>query len=151
MDTPRLLCEGGGHEFDFEYVDKATSELLLDKFADMSAYDFNYEESAIWSPLNPRVYNYTNTYLSEIKPKKKKQQKPKPQGKLMRRLFKRSSRMLPLNSSASSFASAQKAHSWTRLLRVASRCFKSGRPSLSSSSLRFLNLPKEISLSEHLH
>ncbi|KAH9313776.1 hypothetical protein KI387_022403 [Taxus chinensis] len=153
MGTPRIEYGGGGgggEEFEFEYVDRATSEMLLDKFADMSAYDFNYEESAIWSPLNPSLYNYTNTYLSEIKPKKKKQ-KQKQQGKLMKRFFRRSSRTLPLNSSSSSFfASAQKAQAWTRLLRVASRCFKGGRPSLSSS-MRFLHLPNEISLSESLH
>jgi hypothetical protein len=37
-----------------EYLHPAMTHELLDKFPDSSAFDFNYSQSSIWSPLLPR-------------------------------------------------------------------------------------------------
>lgn len=37
-----------------EYVESPIGEELLSKFADTSAFDFDYSQSSIWSPLLPR-------------------------------------------------------------------------------------------------
>ncbi|KAK9285214.1 hypothetical protein L1049_024402 [Liquidambar formosana] len=39
-----------------EYVEESTSRELLCKFPDNSAFDFDYSQSSIWSPLVPRAY-----------------------------------------------------------------------------------------------
>ncbi|CAL1352173.1 unnamed protein product [Linum trigynum] len=41
-----------------EYLQPLMSKELLVKFPDNSAFDFNYSESSIWSPLVPRIHNY---------------------------------------------------------------------------------------------
>ncbi|XP_074308981.1 uncharacterized protein LOC141643643 [Silene latifolia] len=39
------------------YVNPTMSNNLLDKFPDYSAFGFDYSQSAIWSPLVPRVHS----------------------------------------------------------------------------------------------
>lgn len=39
-----------------EYLEPLMSKELLCKFPDNSAFDFNYSQSSIWSPLVPRAY-----------------------------------------------------------------------------------------------
>ena len=39
-----------------EYVESAMAEELLCKFPDTSAFDFDYSQSSIWSPLLPRPH-----------------------------------------------------------------------------------------------
>lgn len=127
---------------DVQYVDKATSDQLLDKFSDISIYGFDYLQSGIWSPLRP-VYNVS----ADVKTSKKKKKKHRHQlvngsHRFLRQLFVTS--RPPFNCSVSS-ASAHKGPALSRLLRVASRCFKA-RPSLQSSSLH-LRLPKHMNTS----
>ncbi|OAY43412.1 uncharacterized protein LOC110621640 [Manihot esculenta] len=40
-----------------EYLQPLMSKELLFKFPDNSAYDFDYTQSSIWSPLVPRIHN----------------------------------------------------------------------------------------------
>ncbi|KAL0545885.1 hypothetical protein IC582_015782 [Cucumis melo] len=40
-----------------EYLEPLMSKELLCKFPDNSAFDFDYSQSTIWSPLVPRPYN----------------------------------------------------------------------------------------------
>ncbi|XP_051115320.1 uncharacterized protein LOC127240604 [Andrographis paniculata] len=40
-----------------EYLESAMSRDLLCKFPDNSAFDFDYTQSSIWSPLLPRPHN----------------------------------------------------------------------------------------------
>ncbi|XP_038898299.1 uncharacterized protein LOC120085999 [Benincasa hispida] len=40
-----------------EYLEPFMSKQLLCKFPDNSAFDFNYSQSTIWSPLVPRPYH----------------------------------------------------------------------------------------------
>lgn len=40
-----------------EYLEPMMSRELLCKFPDNSAFDFDYSQSSIWSPLIPRVYS----------------------------------------------------------------------------------------------
>lgn len=123
---------------DVQYVDKATSDQLLDKFSDISIYGFDYLQSGIWSPLRP-VYSVSAD--SKTSKKKKQQQRQLVNGshRLIRKLFKTT--RLSFNSSLSS-SSTHKGPALSRALRVASRCFKA-RPSLHSSSMH-LRLPKNM-------
>lgn len=40
-----------------EYLEPLMSKELLRKFPDNTAYDFDYTQSSIWSPLVPRAYS----------------------------------------------------------------------------------------------
>ncbi|VFQ70413.1 unnamed protein product [Cuscuta campestris] len=50
MDAPG----GAAAVITVEYLETARSRDLLSKFPDNSAFDFDYSQSAIWSPLVPR-------------------------------------------------------------------------------------------------
>jgi hypothetical protein len=89
---------------DVQYVDKATSDQLLDKFSDISIYGFDYLQSGIWSPLRP-VYNVSTDAKTSKKKKKHHHQLVNGSHRLLRQLFKTT--RLPFNSSLSS-ASAHK-------------------------------------------
>ncbi|KAF3325476.1 hypothetical protein FCM35_KLT10547 [Carex littledalei] len=47
-----------------EYLHPAMTHELLDKFPDSSAYDFDYSQSSIWSPLLPRGNHQRCSVLS---------------------------------------------------------------------------------------
>lgn len=51
-----------------EYLEPSMSRDLLCKFPDNSAFDFDYEQSGIWSPLVPR----TSLSLSALSAEKRK-------------------------------------------------------------------------------
>ncbi|CAN1175017.1 hypothetical protein LINPERPRIM_LOCUS10289 [Linum perenne] len=48
-----------------EYLQPVMSKELLVKFPDNSAFDFNYSESSIWSPLVPRIHNFGGGFLPD--------------------------------------------------------------------------------------
>uniref|UniRef100_A0A803QIR1 Uncharacterized protein n=1 Tax=Cannabis sativa TaxID=3483 RepID=A0A803QIR1_CANSA len=43
-----------------EYLEPLMSKELLCKFPDNSAFDFDYSQSSIWSPLVPRPYSHAD-------------------------------------------------------------------------------------------
>ncbi|XP_062104812.1 uncharacterized protein LOC133816199 [Humulus lupulus] len=43
-----------------EYLEPLMSKELLCKFPDNSAFDFDYSQSSIWSPLVPRAYSHVD-------------------------------------------------------------------------------------------
>lgn len=60
IERNRLLTAMSfGSSTKMEYLEPLMSKELLCKFPDNSAFDFNYSQSAIWSPLVPRPYNST--------------------------------------------------------------------------------------------
>ncbi|CAL1385914.1 unnamed protein product [Linum trigynum] len=67
--------DGGGEEREgflssncrvVEYLQPLMSKELLVKFPDNSAFDFNYLESSIWSPLVPRIHNFGGGFQSDL-------------------------------------------------------------------------------------
>lgn len=81
-----------------QYVNRETSDKLLDKYADISIYGFDYLQSATWSPLRP-IYN---VYADATTSKKKhhRHQHVNRSHKLLGHIFKKS--RPPSNSSISS-------------------------------------------------
>ncbi|CAK9175555.1 unnamed protein product [Ilex paraguariensis] len=49
-------CGGGGAVVVVEYLESSMSRELLCKFPDNSAFDFDYSQSSLWSPLVPRPF-----------------------------------------------------------------------------------------------
>ncbi|KAF5198499.1 hypothetical protein FRX31_011923 [Thalictrum thalictroides] len=54
-----------------EYLHESMSQQLLCKFPDQSAFDFDYTQSGIWSPLLPRGANFTLSDVSSLDLKRK--------------------------------------------------------------------------------
>ncbi|KAG9157153.1 hypothetical protein Leryth_025714 [Lithospermum erythrorhizon] len=52
---------GGGSVIVVEYLEPSMSKGLLTKFPDNSAFDFDYTQSSIWSPVVKRKFNATNS------------------------------------------------------------------------------------------
>jgi hypothetical protein len=115
---------------DLQYVDKATSDQILEKFSDVSIYGFDNLQSRIWSPLYP-VYNVSIDAKNSKKMKNHHHHLVNGIHRLLRQLFKTT--CLSFNSSLSS-ASTHKGTTLYRALCVASRCFKACL-SLQSCSL----------------
>lgn len=53
-----------------EYLEPLMSKELLCKFPDNSAFDFDYEQSSIWSPLVTRAYTNSPGNLNFFTPNK---------------------------------------------------------------------------------
>ncbi|GLU04109.1 hypothetical protein SLE2022_212730 [Rubroshorea leprosula] len=51
-----------------EYLEPLMSRDLLCKFPDNSAFDFDYSQSSLWSPLVPRAYSHMD--LDSVTPRK---------------------------------------------------------------------------------
>eukprot|EP00252_Welwitschia_mirabilis_P010724 TRINITY_DN24161_c1_g1_i1.p1 TRINITY_DN24161_c1_g1~~TRINITY_DN24161_c1_g1_i1.p1 ORF type:complete len:105 (+),score=23.38 TRINITY_DN24161_c1_g1_i1:295-609(+) len=62
-------------EMSVQFIDKETSDLLLDKFPDTSPYDFEYGQSDIWSPLVIPKASYEITAAKLLQQSKKKKKK----------------------------------------------------------------------------
>ncbi|KAJ4976926.1 hypothetical protein NE237_002032 [Protea cynaroides] len=50
-----------------EYLEPTMTEALLSKFPDNSAFDFDYTQSGIWSPLVPRGHSLVSGSSKEIR------------------------------------------------------------------------------------
>ncbi|CAN0910300.1 hypothetical protein LINGRAHAP2_LOCUS26219 [Linum grandiflorum] len=64
-ETRLLLLQSPGCKV-VEYLQPVMSKELLVKFPDNSAFDFNYSESSIWSPLVPRIHNFGGGFLPKL-------------------------------------------------------------------------------------
>ncbi|KAK6238558.1 hypothetical protein QUC31_004027 [Theobroma cacao] len=53
-----------------EYLEPLMSRELLCKFPDNSAFDFDYTQSSLWSPLVPRAYSPEDLAFDPITPRK---------------------------------------------------------------------------------
>ncbi|XWS75752.1 hypothetical protein CRYUN_Cryun01aG0119000 [Craigia yunnanensis] len=53
-----------------EYLEPLMSRELLCKFPDNSAFDFDYSQSSLWSPLVPRAYSPAHMDFDPITPRK---------------------------------------------------------------------------------
>ncbi|XVE72402.1 hypothetical protein DITRI_Ditri11bG0036500 [Diplodiscus trichospermus] len=53
-----------------EYLEPLMSRELLSKFPDNSAFDFDYTQSSLWSPLVPRAYIPADLEFDPITPRK---------------------------------------------------------------------------------
>nr|XP_027063325.1 uncharacterized protein LOC113689756 isoform X1 [Coffea arabica] len=58
LDSPQELAhtffpDGGSSEVYIQMVSKSLSDRLLGKYFDASEFDFDYEQSGLWSPLIP--------------------------------------------------------------------------------------------------
>ncbi|XVF20977.1 hypothetical protein REPUB_Repub12eG0050700 [Reevesia pubescens] len=53
-----------------EYLEPLMSRELLCKFPDNSAFDFDYTQSSLWSPLVPRAYSSADLDFDSITPRK---------------------------------------------------------------------------------
>ncbi|CAA7405536.1 unnamed protein product [Spirodela intermedia] len=117
-----------------EYLEPTMSSHLLLKFPDNSAYDFDYSQSGIWSPLLPRGSAATATaaaasdsarkkpFRREERDKAKGKKLSKLKGKIRKKLAKKGLGLFTGSSSSPSPAPTPK-KAWGKVLKAATRCF----------------------------
>ncbi|CAA6668651.1 unnamed protein product [Spirodela intermedia] len=133
-----------------EYLEPTMSSHLLLKFPDNSAYDFDYSQSGIWSPLLPRGSAATATvaaasdsarkkpFRREERDKAKGKKLSKLKGKIRKKLAKKGLGLFTGSSSSPSPSHSQEDtiylnfgsmvqslgfQAWGKVLKAATRCF----------------------------
>ncbi|KAL5714470.1 hypothetical protein ACHQM5_016431 [Ranunculus cassubicifolius] len=133
-----------------EYLQPSMSQQLLSKFPDESAYDFDYTQSGIWSPLLPRGHSrMQDVSASEVTRKLLAETPEFPQEKMKKlssRIKKKMSAAMRrkkkkgLDFSVSPNTNSAPKKGWAKVLKAASKSFKKHKVAPSLRLQNFLNL-----------